>query len=63
MKHLMNKKGGTYAEKAVVFFVVWFISWIIWAIWLDGIEAAVAGCLTGIAVVTVSQIVIGTGRH
>lgn len=55
---MLNKKAKQYFEKMIVFFIVWFISWIIWAIWLDGIEAAAAGCLTGIAVVTVSQIVI-----
>ena len=59
----INKKGQNYFAKMIVFFIVWFVSWIIWAIWLNGIEAAVAGCLTAIAVVTVSQIVNGTGRH
>ena len=60
---MKNKKAQTYFEKMIVFFIVWLISGFIWAIWLDGIEAAVAGCLTAIAVVTVSQIIIGGGRH
>lgn len=55
----MNNIGQIYFEKMIVFFIVWIVSWIIWAIWLDGINATLAGCLTAIAVVTVTQVVIG----
>ncbi|MFH1840310.1 MAG: hypothetical protein ABH849_04125 [Nanoarchaeota archaeon] len=45
-----------FIEKGVVFLVLWLIASLVWAIWLDGINVAIAGCLTGIAVVSVINI-------
>ena len=57
----MNRKGQGYVEKGIVFLALWLIAAIVWAIYLDGIVAATAGCLTSLAVVSVINIIYKQG--
>lgn len=57
----MDKKGQNLIGQAIVFFVVWLVSAIIWSIWLDGLAVAVAGCVTSLALLGVFNIVIHVG--
>ena len=58
----MNINGQTFVEKGIVFLLLWLISAIVWAFFLDGIDVAVASCLTSIAVVSVVNITTGPRR-
>jgi len=53
---------GYFIEKAIVFLVLWLISAIVWAFFLDGINVAIASCLTAIGVVSVINFTV-SGKH
>jgi len=57
----MDKKGQNLIGQAIIFFVVWLISSLVWSIWLDGLMVAVTGCLTSLALLGVFNIVINIG--
>ncbi|MBS3091587.1 hypothetical protein J4217_04040 [Candidatus Pacearchaeota archaeon] len=58
----MNKKGQQFVEKGLVFLGLWLISAIVWAFFLDGINVAIASCLTAIGVTSVINITISGKR-
>ncbi len=57
----MNKKGNLLAQ-AIIFLVLWLITSIVWAIWLDGIYVPMAGLVTALAAIGAFNIVININR-
>ena len=58
----MNKLAQQFVEKGIVFLALWAISAIVWTFFLDGINVAIASCLTAIGVTSVINITIGSRR-
>jgi hypothetical protein len=52
----MQKQGTQYLEKALIFFITWIISWLLWAFFLDGIYAFIAGCITAVTFSIINQL-------
>lgn len=59
----MNKKGQnvTLVWQTIIFFVVWLVAGLIWGMWLDGVYAALVGCVTALALLGVFNIIIHVG--
>ena len=54
----MNKKGQNLIIQTVVFLLLWFITSLVWSIWLDDIAVPIAGCITSLAVIGVLNFAI-----
>ena len=45
----MSKKGQNLLGQAIIFLVLWLITSLVWAIWLDGIIVPIVGGITSLA--------------